>query len=260
MTVKEICDEIMRCERLAGDIILSHGSVQTSSKTDARNVVTQYDVRVQSMLTEKLSAFLPGARFFCEESAERDSALLGDVFIIDPIDGTMNFVCGFGVSSVSVAYAKDGEVLAGAVYNPYLNEMFYAVKGEGAFLNGKPISVSKEPLSDSIVAFGTNPYNLSLAHRTFEIAEVMFNSSLDLRRFGSAALDCCSVAAGRAGLYFELQISYWDYAAGAFIAREAGAVTLNAEGKPLPNDGSLTSVLMGSEENVRAYLELTKGI
>jgi len=258
MTPEEICNEIMRCERLAGEIILNHSAVHAKSKSDARNVVTEYDLRVQTLLMQELGSFLPGSHFFCEESDNADSAVSGEVFVIDPIDGTMNFVRGFGHSCVSVAYAKDGEVLAGAVYNPYLDEMFSAVKGKGAYLNRSPIGISPAPLSDSVVVFGTNPYNLSLAHRTFELAEIMFNSSLDVRREGSAALDGCSVACGRAGLYFELQISYWDYAAAAFIAREAGAVTCTAEGKPLPNDGSVSSVLMGSEENVKAFLELSR--
>ena len=260
MTPEEICNEIMRCERLAGEIILSCEGASAKTKTDARNIVTEYDTRVQALLTEKLGSFLPGAHFFCEEGDDRDSAVKGEVFIIDPIDGTMNFFRGMSASVISAAYAKDGEVLAGAVYNPYLDEMFHAVKGKGAFLNDRRIHVTDEPLSDTIVAFGTSPYYLSLTRRSFALAEEMFNRSLDVRRSGSAALDACSVAAGRAGLYFELQISYWDYAAGAFIAREAGAAAVTAEGAPLPNDGSRSSIVVGSRQNVDAFLAAAAGI
>lgn len=257
MTPREICNEIMRCERLAAEIVLSYNHAEhVENKTDSRNIVTEYDYAVQQLLTEKLSEFLPGVHFFCEESEDRENPLEGEIFIIDPIDGTMNFFRGFSTSAISVAYAKNGEVLAGAVYNPYLDEMFSAVKGEGAFLNGKPIHITSDALDESIVVFGTSPYYTEFAHQTFSLAEKVFKASLDLRRGGSAALDSCSVAAGRAGLYFEYRVSYWDHAAAAFIAREAGAISLTFEGTPLPNDGSRCSIIVGSEKNVKAFLQL----
>lgn len=168
----------------------------------------------------------------------------------------MNFVHGFHHSCISVAYAEHGTILAGAVYNPYVDEMFTALKGRGAFLNGRSIHVSDAGLADSVVCFGSAPYNPELSERTFTLARRAYDASLDVRREGSAALDLCTVAAGRAGLYFELIVSLWDYAAGALIAGEAGALCSRVSGVPLPFDGSKTDIVAGSPAAVSDFLRL----
>ena len=117
----------------------------------------------------------------------------------------------------------------GAVYNPYLNEMYTAVKGEGAYLNGSPIHVSSQPLENGIVLFGTAPYYEELGRKSFEMAYTYFKKALDVRRSGSAAFDLCCVAAGRAEVYFELCLSPWDFAAGALIVEEAGGKVTTVE-------------------------------
>ena len=122
----------------------------------------------------------------------------------------------------------------GVVYNPYLDEMFYGVKGQGAYLNGKRIHVSTEDLSNGIVLFGSAPYNTELAKASFDLAYEYFTKALDIRRSGSAALDLCSLAAGRAELYFEMILSPWDFAAGALILEEAGGIVTKINGEPLP--------------------------
>ena len=152
-----------------------------------------------------------------------------------------------------------GELRAAAVYNPYVDEMFTAVKGEGAYLNGRRLHVSDAPLSDSVVCYGTSPYSTELADETFRLARIAFNAGLDLRREGSAELDLCSVAAGRAGLYFEMQVSLWDYAAGALLVREAGGVCQDIRGAELPFDGSKPTILAGGSHAVMDFLKLTEG-
>ena len=142
--------------------------------------------------------------------------------IVDPIDGTTNFIKDYHTSCISVGIINDGIKAAGVVYNPYLNEMYYAIKGEGAFLNDKRIHVSDEPLSNGIVLFGTSPYYEELNEKSFEMAFDYFKKALDIRRSGSAAIDLCSIAAGRAEVYFELRLSPWDYAAASLILTEAG--------------------------------------
>ena len=255
-----ILARIESAERCAAELILHARGILAEAKTGARDVVTEFDRRVQELLIRLLGEAVPDARFFCEEMNEQDRLDAESLFIIDPIDGTMNFVHGFHHSCISVAYAEHGEILAGAVYNPYVDEMFTALKGRGAFLNERPIHVSESGLADSVVCFGTAPYNASLSDRTFALARRIYDVSLDVRREGSAALDLCTVAAGRSGLYFELQVSLWDYAAGALIAAEAGALCGKINGASLPVDGSKTDIVAGSPAAVSDFLKLVEAL
>lgn len=197
------------------------------------NFVTDYDTKVQKDLFERLGKILPKAKFMGEEEDAGEFVDRGYLFIIDPIDGTTNFIKNYKASCISVALFKDGKPYIGVVYNPYREEMFTAVKGEGAYLNGKPIHVSKEPLSNALILWGTSPYDEELWKHAFELAYHYFSNGLDIRRSGSAAIDLCDIACGRAELYFELKLRPWDHAAGDLIVREAGGMVLGADEKPL---------------------------
>ena len=244
-------------ERRAAVLMLQAHDILTENKTGARDVVTQYDRRVQEQLIGELRAAVPEAHFFCEELGEQEKLDSEHVFIIDPIDGTMNFVRGFSHSCIAVAYASYGKTMAAAVYNPYLDELFHAVRGGGAFLNDRAIRTAADDLDNSVVCFGPSPYRVDLAEKTFSLARKVFEHSLDLRREGTAELDLCSVAAGRAGLSFELSLSLWDYAAGALLVEEAGGLCLTAEGAPLPCSGRKSSVVAAASPAVMdAFLKL----
>lgn len=255
---RDILEKITAAQREASELMLHAHGILAEIKTGHRDVVTEFDKKVQELLIERLGAAVPGAAFFCEENSRRDSLDEDCVFIIDPIDGTMNFVRGFHHSAISVAYMARGELLAASVYNPYVQECFTALKGEGARLNGRPIAVSAQPLSESLVCCGTAPYSPELAESTFELIKRAFVAGLDIRREGSAALDMCSAAAGRAGVYFEPSVSLWDIAAGMLIVSEAGGLCCRLDGSPLPLDGSKTSVLAGGEQAVKDFLALVK--
>lgn len=253
---RALCALMEAAEREAAELMLHARGVLAETKSGRRDLVTDYDRRVQQLLTERLREAAPEARFFCEETEKHGRADEGLVFIIDPIDGTMNFVYGFHHSCLSVACAEDGVVRAGAVYNPYLDEMFTAVRGQGAFLNGRTIHVAEGPLSENVVCFGTSPYNPAVTEQTFTLARRLFDAGLDLRREGSAALDLCTVAAGRAGLFFELSLSLWDYAAGALLVQEAGGLCLSPDGSALPSGGGKSGVVAGSPACVEAFWKL----
>ena len=257
MTLQEISLTVQAAERKAAKLIMQAHDILAENKSGARDVVTEYDRRVQQLLMDELRAALPDAHFFCEEMNEQEKLDSERLFIIDPIDGTMNFVRGFHHSCVSVAYAERGRVMAAAVYNPYMDEMFHAVRGAGAFLNGRPIRVAADDLAHSVVCFGTSPYRPDLAAKTFERARLLFEASLDVRREGTAELDLCSVAAGRAGLFFEFDLSLWDYAAGVMIIEEAGGCCRTADGRPLPYTGEKSSVAAASPAVMEEYLRLT---
>ena len=254
--VQEILERICAAEREAAQLMLPAHGVLAENKGDRRDVVTAYDRQVQALLIERLGEALPGARFFCEENRRQDELDAAHVFVIDPIDGTMNFVHGFNHSCISVAYLSEGRLLAGAVLNPYVDELFTALRGGGAFLNGRRIHVSGAPLRESVICCGTAPYNPELAGRTFALIQAAFLAGVDIRRQGSAALDLCSAAAGRAGLYFEPGLSLWDYAAGLLLVEEAGGVCRTLEGAPMPLDASRPSIVAGGEAAVAEFLRL----
>ena len=252
-----ILKHIVSAQREAAALMLRAHGILAETKTGRRDVVTEYDRRVQALLMDRLGKAVPGAHFFCEEMDDRDRLDSEQLFIIDPIDGTMNFVHGFHHSCISVAYAEKGTVMAGAVYNPYVDELFTAIKGQGAFLNGSPIHVADGGLKENVVVFGTAPYCAALSDQTFDLAKKVFAASLDIRREGSAALDLCTVAAGRAGLYFELQVSLWDYAAGALIVREAGGLCSRTDGSDFLPDGGKTDIVAASPAAMTDFLRLT---
>ena len=229
---RSLVDKIADAVRDCGKIMLE--AVRTSDMVDEKeghaNFVTTYDKKVQETLKEKLTEILPAAAFVGEEDDIHTSIQKGLAFIVDPIDGTTNFIKDYHVSAISVGLINDGRSYIGVVYNPYLDEMFTAERGKGAFLNGKPIHVSRNPLSEGIVLFGTAPYYEELSRKSFDLAYEYFRQALDIRRSGSAAIDLCSIAAGRAEVYFELRLSPWDYAAGSLIVEEAGGVVTTVDG------------------------------
>ena len=258
MNADKVCELIAAAEREAAALMLQARSIFAETKSGMRDVVTEYDRKVQGLLIERLSAAVPGARFFCEENDRQDAVDAEHLFVIDPIDGTMNFVRHFNHSCISVAYISCGELLAAAVYNPYVDEMFAAVRGKGAYLNGRPIHVEDAPICETIVCFGTSPYAPELTDMTFELLKKVHLISLDIRRQGSAALDLCSVASGRAGVYFEAVLSFWDFAAGMLIVEEAGGIVRTPEGGDMPLDGSKSGVVAGGRVAVEEILALNK--
>lgn len=214
--------------------MLEAKEILTEEKSGPEDVVTNYDRLVQENLERKLRKILPQAGFLCEEGLRTPAQDHdGSCFIIDPIDGTMNFSRGYNRSCISVALAREGRVVMGIIYDPYLDEMFTAELGKGAFLNGRPIHVSDRGLEKSVVMVGTMPYARELADRTFALARKFYDASLDIRRSGSAAIDICAVAAGRTEVFYELMLWPWDYAAGSLIVQEAGGVAMNCEGTAL---------------------------
>ena len=211
-------------------------------KSGVADLVTEYDKGIQEQLKVGLKSILPEAKFIGEEGSNDELTDEGYAFIVDPIDGTTNFVKDYHMSAISVALLNGKDVVAGVVYNPYLDETFYAIKGKGAFCNGKRISVSSQPIDKALVIFGSSPYDKSLFPKTIEVLSEYFYKVLDIRRSGSAALDLCCIASGRADLFFELQISPWDFAAGKLLIEEAGGVVTTLDGAPLTFDGK-TSIL-----------------
>lgn len=228
-------ETIIDIVRQAGEIVLSARDIgsRTREKTSAADLVTEYDLAVEQFLKEKLPPLVPGSIFFGEEEAENADPSRGWAFIVDPIDGTTNFVRGLQQSAVSVALAKDGALEYGVVYDPYKDEIFSAKRGGGAFLNGRPVRVSERPLDQGVFGMGTAIYDRQFIAPTMRVTEQLFRRSCDFRRLGAAALDLCDVACGRLDLFFEYSLSPWDHAAGGLILIEAGGVLSTLEGRPM---------------------------
>ncbi len=224
--------------REAGKLMTDAENIEgvTNEKNgDAANMVTAYDVAVQNFLIREISARIPNAFFFAEEKENHAADLEREYcFMIDPIDGTANFVHDYHKSAISVALFSHGEVVFAAVYDPYLDEMFSAVKGCGACLNGTPIHASERDLAHAFVAFGTTPYDKNTwAEQSFRLGLAFYKQTSDVRRAGTAAIDLAYLAAGRNDLFFECNLFPWDMAAGSLLITEAGGRITDFEGRPI---------------------------
>lgn len=239
-------EDIIQIAKEAGEIMVSAVRPKVMQKEGHANFCTEMDEKIQAFLIEKLSKVIPDASFLGEEDGQDEFTSKmekGFCFVIDPIDGTSNFIYEYRPSVISIALLKDGAPYMAVVYNPYDDMVFSATKGEGAYLNGERIMSSDAPLSDSLTVFGTAPYYTELQGKTFEIAKNLLSLCVDLRRSGTAAWDMCCVAMGRCSLYFELKIQLWDYAAAALIATEAGCTATDIEGEELSYKGATSALV-----------------
>jgi myo-inositol-1(or 4)-monophosphatase len=218
-------------ERIAVHAARSAASLVTSAygspdlvgyKSSPSDVVTQTDLRAEDLISQVLHEQTPGAGILGEEGGTTTPAARLQ-WVIDPLDGTVNFLYGVPLFAVSIAAALDGEVVAGAVVDVLSDEVFSAHFGGGARLNGKSISVSAcASLDDALVATGFS-YQAELRALQGEVVHRLISRARDLRCFGSAALELCWVACARLDGYFQRDTEIWDRAAGALIAQEAGA-------------------------------------
>lgn len=269
MTVfnSDIAAKILEIMREAGEIVLSADKKRVTNDLgiinkgtaigDFANLVTIYDKGVQEFLIDKFTNLIPDARFIGEEDGVfSEQAKDGLCFVIDPIDGTTNFVCGMGRSGISVGIMQDGKPLFGAILNPYSGDMYYATRGCGAFMNGNPIHVSDEPIERSIVTIGTSPYyKAELGDKTVEMFKRLLYAASDVRRMAAASLDICDVAAGRIAAFCELQLSPWDFAAGYVILTEAGGSITDFNGNAVSLDAP-SSILCATPATFEKMIEL----
>ena len=205
----------------AGKELLKARSFSVSEKEGHANYVTDVDKRLQDMLMEKLHALCPEARFIGEERTNQ-KLTAEPTWVVDPIDGTSNFMRGHRLYTISIAYEHDGVLQIGCVYCPGTDELFLAIRGEGATLNGHPIHVADTPLRDAIVDLGFGHRIPENRERTMKVFPGLLSAISDVRRTGSAAYDLSCVASGRSDAFAELGLSLYDYAAGYVILTEAG--------------------------------------
>jgi len=202
---------------------------QVEMKGDC-DFVTAVDTSISSFLKEKLHDLDPNVGFFSEEEK---GELSDPCWILDPIDGTTNLIYGYRMSSVSLGLYQDGKIVFGVVYNPFTDEVFTAIRGEGSYLDGKRLQVSSREMKDSLVEFGAGSTRKNETEQTFAIVKDIFLECVDVRRICSSALDLCFIADGRIDGYFEKKLKPWDMAAGSLILEEAGGKITDYEGNPI---------------------------
>ena len=227
-------DVAIKAANKAGDIHKKYFGHNRGIKTKSSSfdLVTKADIESEKAVVTIIKKHFPDHNFIAEEQ-KYDNTPSEYTWIIDPLDGTNNFISGIPIFSVSIALMKQNELMLGVVYNVIQDELFYAEKGKGAFLNKRPVKVSAvDTLERSVIITGFYYDRSESMIETLEkIKQFFFKRILGLRRFGAAALDLCYVACGRAAGYWEFELSPWDFAAGKLILEEAGGKVTSKYGK-----------------------------
>ena len=201
------------------------------SKKGIADFVSRADLAAEETIFEALSKARPKFGFLMEERGEVEGADNSNRWIVDPLDGTTNFLHGLGHFAISIALERDRQPFAGVIYNPASDELFWAEKGEGAWLNDRRIRVSgRRDLNECLFATGLPFAGREGRERALEETKRVLETTAGIRRFGSAALDLAYVAAGRYDAYWERDLKAWDVAAGAVLVREAGGYVTEIEG------------------------------
>lgn len=249
--------------RDAAEIILGadRDRLKIKEKSGSANFVTEYDVKTQAFLKDRFKALMPDCSFLAEED-DADDNRVGDgyTFVIDPIDGTTNFMLGRRASCISVGLLKNKSLVYGAVYDPYTNRFFSAHIGQGAYCNHRPIGVSERDPAAGLATIGTSPYYRDTMAKS--VTRTFYNLLMsfgDLRRVGSAALAICEIACGEADAFCEEILSPWDFTAGALIATEAGGIVSDFGGGKLRFD-SPSSVIVATPASYKTALDAVQNI
>jgi myo-inositol-1(or 4)-monophosphatase len=213
------------CMKASRSLIRDFGeleNLQVSSKGPG-DFVSSADRRTEKIIIEELQKAHPEYGIITEESGIINKSNIKNRWIIDPIDGTMNFLNGIPLFAISIGYEEDNEIKSGVIFNPITNEMFCAEKGNGAYLNNSRIRVSnKKKLKDALLVTGGPKEASKIKKKIFSEYINVSNNVSNIRKFGSAALDMAYVACGRFDGYWQRELNYWDIAAGIVILKEAG--------------------------------------
>nr|WP_196789781.1 inositol monophosphatase family protein [Streptomyces caniscabiei] len=234
----ELLEIALDAARRAGDFLRDGRPADlgvAATKSSAVDVVTEMDIASEKLITGLLAERRPHDGVLGEEGASV-AGTSGVQWVIDPLDGTVNYLYGLPSWAVSIAARVDGETVVGVVHAPVRGETFRAVLGEGAFLNDRPARVGPAPAPELALVGTGFGYRAERRAKQADVLRELIPHVRDIRRGGSAAIDLCDVAVGRMDAYYERGLNEWDYAAGDVIAREAGALTGGRPGEPLSTD------------------------
>ncbi len=234
MEILTIESEILGLIKDVGSFIKSqlykveHGDI---IEKDVHSLVSYVDIEAEKKLVKGLRSFIPESNFITEENTVHSSKINKYTWIIDPLDGTTNFLKRIPIFSISVALVENDKIVFGVIYNIMMDEMFHTVLGNGAFLNHKKIHVSQTPnLIEAVIATGF-PYKVKKMKELTGILQHVLDKSRGVRRLGSAAIDLAYTACGRYDSYYEASINPWDVAAGILLVEEAGGIVTTMSGR-----------------------------
>ena len=249
-----LIDDVISIAKEAGRMMAESKDIQVSDKDSKDNHVTNMDVAVQEFIKEKLLTLLPGSAFIGEES-DYDDIDSEYCWIVDPIDGTTNFIRHIPASVTSIGLTWNDDPILGVVYNPYTDELYYAEKGKGAYLNGKRIHASNRTFEHSIVCLSWGAYDKSGSRKAFAVSEELYGICEDIRRTGAAAYELCKIAEGSVEMLFEPILYPWDHAAATTIINEAGGAVEGISGKANLRHRDLV-LASNNKENMRLLREI----
>jgi myo-inositol-1(or 4)-monophosphatase len=233
---------IAAARKTARALTRDYGEVENLqvSRKGPSDFVSSADLKAEKTLFEELSKARPGYGFVMEERGAVEGTDKTNRWLVDPLDGTSNFLHGIPHWAISIALEREGVLIAGVIYNPVRDELFWAEKGVGAYLNDKRLRVAaRNDMRDALIATGT-PFHGKPGHEQFlKEVELVISKSAGIRRWGAAALDLAYVAAGRFDGYWERGLNVWDIAAGAVLVREAGGVVTEPDGGDFMKTGAI---------------------
>ena len=255
LNLNDLLPRVQATVREASRLMMDREHLLIKTKGSVTNLCTSADLAVQDFLYKELRTLLPGSGFLGEENDLLDTQH-EYVWIVDPIDGTANFARQLPECCISVALKGRDEILLGVVYNPYHDQLFDAVKGGGARLNGQPIHVSDRPFEQGMLLTALCLYHKQYAETCSAIILEAYKRCNDVRRFGSCAIELCYLACGLCELFFEYRIQPWDYAAAYLVLTEAGGVLTGRDGAALHFDGPTLLVGANNAENHRILSDI----
>ena len=234
MVNNELLEKVVSIAKEAGKHVLNRDNTNIIEKDGVANFVTPTDIAISNYLSEELPKILKGSKIISEESKENAPYNAGYVWVLDPIDGTNNFIYELGLSVISIGLFSDGVPTMGVVYNPYRDEVYTGIRGIGAWWNGKPIKVNQNAtISQTMVMLETGSCHPRDENATFAPLKEVFRDCIDYRVSGCSAMDMCYVASGKVSVFFSELFSIWDYAAALTILSEAGGKATRWDGSPL---------------------------
>lgn len=234
INLQTLCQDVCALSKEVGVFIKNEGEKFSSMKVEVKgknDFVSYVDKTSEKRIVEKLALLLPDAGFIAEEGT---STKKGEIYnwVIDPLDGTTNFIHGIPCFAISIALMRRDELVMGVIYEINFDECFYAWEGSKAYLNGKEINVTQTAkLADSLLATGFPYYDYDRMDEYMELFKYFMKNTHGLRRLGSAATDLAYVACGRFEGFYEYSLQPWDVAAGAFIVQQAGGKVTDFKGK-----------------------------
>lgn len=258
LNLELLCSNVCELSREVGAFIKQEVSKVENQDIETKSLnslVSYVDQTAEEKIVKQLSLLLPESGFIAEEGT---SEKVGETYnwIIDPLDGTTNFLHALPIYSVSIALKRNDKIVLGVVYEVNQEECFYAWEGSKAYLNGAEIKVSSTPkLADSLLATGFPYYDFDRLDSFFEFLKYLAQNSRGIRRMGSAAVDLVYVACGRFDAFFEYSLNAWDVAAGAFIVQQAGGKVSDFSGG---DNWLFGSEIVASSENISS--EMTRSI